>query len=94
MSNFKSITIATLALWLSGISPLYAVGEQGDPPPDQDLSTLSLEQLLDVEIEGAALHAQSLTDAPASVTVITQDDIRKFGYHTLAEALSDVTKHG
>lgn len=52
-----------------------------------DFDGLSLEQLLTVKIRTASLHSETLSDAPASVTVISQQEIRKFGYRTLAEAL-------
>jgi outer membrane receptor protein involved in Fe transport len=55
-----------------------------------DLADLTLEQLGAIKITSASLHEERLEDAPASVTVITADDIRRFGYRTLTEALSSV----
>jgi iron complex outermembrane receptor protein len=38
-------------------------------------------------ISSASRYGQTLYEAPASVTVITRDEIRRFGYRTLAELL-------
>lgn len=39
-------------------------------------------------VEAAALHAQNLKDAPASVTVISRQELLRYGWRTLAEVLS------
>ncbi len=53
------------------------------------LADLPIEQLADLQVRTAALHGQTLESAPASVTVITADQIRVFGYRTLGDVLSN-----
>src|SRR5437879_1291831 len=80
--------ICSLGLFLA--APGWADDQESAAKPIKDLGLLTLEQLLDIKVEGAALHPQSLGDAPASVTIITAEDIRRYGYRTLGEALASV----
>ncbi len=41
-------------------------------------------------MEAATLHTQTLEEAPASITVISAEDIRRYGFRTLGEALGAV----
>src|SRR5665647_774284 len=58
-----------------------------------DLTSLSLEALMDIEVptvSGASKFEQKETEAPSSVTVITADEIKRYGYRTLADVLQSV----
>ena len=72
----------TAALLFCG-SPLAAAGH-ADP------TQLSVEELLDVSVYSASKFAQKTTEAPASVTIVTAEDIRAYGYRTLADILKGV----
>src|SRR4051812_14193201 len=39
-------------------------------------------------IEGVSKHAEALTETPATVTVITHDDIERYGFRTVADVLN------
>lgn len=54
---------------------------------DEDLTSLSFDQLLSVEIVTASKFAQKVSEAPSSVSIVTADDIKSFGYRTLADIL-------
>lgn len=54
------------------------------------LSELSLEELMNIEITTASKKAEKIREAPATVYVITQDDIRKRGYVYLKDVLRDL----
>ena len=56
----------------------------------KDLGEASLEELGNIQVYSASKHMQSTSDAPASVTVITADEIQKYGYRTLADILQSV----
>ncbi|MFT3922233.1 MAG: TonB-dependent receptor [Myxococcales bacterium] len=57
---------------------------------EAELAELSLEQLLSLEIVSATKDKQRLEEAPAIMTVLTQDDMRKWGYRTVVDALKHV----
>src|SRR5579864_457231 len=65
---------------------LPAWSQQNSP----DLTSHSLEDLMNMQVYSASKHLQSTSEAPSSVTVITADEIQKYGYRTLAEILNSV----
>jgi outer membrane receptor protein involved in Fe transport len=54
------------------------------------LTSLSLEQLMDVTIVGASKYEQKQSEVAAAVSVITRQEIKSFGWRTLAEALASL----
>ena len=55
-----------------------------------DLSEATLEQLGTISVYSASRRLQSAGDAPSSVTVITSEEIERYGYRTLADILDTV----
>ena len=70
------------------------LGEQNPCRPRaavHDITDLDLDQLLHGEIATSySRNAERVDDAPASVTVITRDQIRIWGYRSVAEMLEDI----
>jgi outer membrane receptor for ferrienterochelin and colicins len=65
---------------------LPAAAQEGN----KDIGEASLEELVNITVYTASRHTQKVTDAPSSVTVITRDEIQKYGYRTLADILRSV----
>lgn len=79
----------TAAIALAPIAQMLSAQErEASPKPPPDLSTLDLEQLMQVEIiYAASKREQKLREAPSAVTVVTADEIRQHGFRTLADVL-------
>src|SRR6187200_2284629 len=56
----------------------------------EDLRLLDLEALMDVNVTTASKSSESLSDAPGVISVVTADELRRFGGMTLREVLERV----
>jgi iron complex outermembrane receptor protein len=59
----------------------------GQSAADQDLMGMKIEDLSRVQVYSASRHLEDIRKAPASVSIITADDIRRNGWRTLGEAI-------
>ncbi|MEW6071719.1 MAG: TonB-dependent receptor [Planctomycetota bacterium] len=64
-----------------------ATAAGGSPHDDRDLTELSLEELLEVEVTTVSRKSSSVAGSPAAVYVITREDIRRSGHTSLPELL-------
>lgn len=55
-------------------------------PGDLDLTSLTIEELAHVKLYSVSRHLEDPRKAPSAVTVITADEITRYGWRTLAEA--------
>jgi iron complex outermembrane receptor protein len=79
-----------LRLLLPLLPGLAFSAESATAPTDvsRNLADLSLEELMEMPVEtvlGASKYVQQVTRAPSSVSVVTAEDIRRFGYRTLTD---------
>ena len=61
--------------------------------PASELGDMSLQALMQLSVPTvvtASKHEQKITEAPSAVTVITADDIKKYGWRTVGELLQSV----
>lgn len=77
--RLRRLSLACLLAWAA---PAHAAIQ-----PPEDLTLLSLEQLMQLEITTASKYAQTTAQAPSAVTVITRDEIRTYGWRTLGDIL-------
>jgi iron complex outermembrane receptor protein len=83
---------ALLGLGL-GVVASGAIGGDLASPDPFSVADLSVEQLVNLQVAsvfGASKYDQKVTQAPSSVSIVTADEIKKFGHRTLADVLRSV----
>ena len=85
-------SFASIAGWCGAIV-LLILAAPGPARAQSALPDLNLEELMKLDggqVFGASERLQPVTEAPASVSCVTADDILRHGYRTLAELLRGV----
>jgi iron complex outermembrane receptor protein len=73
-------------------APLCAETQEPGPGAAQslDLSSMNIEELMNIRVTSASKKAESLSDAPAAIYVISGKDIRRGGFSSVPDALRSV----
>src|SRR5262245_16884281 len=74
-----------LFYWLAALCVLPDVKAQ-----EKSLYELSLEELLSVDVTTASNKIEKLSKAPATIIVITEEEINERGYFELYDVLNDL----
>lgn len=83
------VGIALVCASLTG-APL-AVAAQSQSPTPIDLTTLSLDDLLRVQVTTASKRPESVFDAPAIMVVLTEKDLQSYGARSMVEVIDRTT---
>ena len=68
----------------------YADAQEMDSLKVKELYKMSLQELMDIQVVSASKKAQKLTEAPATIYVITADDIKKMSATSIPDLLRSV----
>jgi outer membrane receptor for ferrienterochelin and colicins len=92
----KNWCLRLVVLWRGGVLVCLLVAlatSAAAQQPTEDLTAKSLEELMTIEVASvysASKYLQKVTEAPSSVSIVTAEQIQKYGYRTLAELLRSV----
>ncbi len=76
--------------WLMLAIAAQAQAGEADVKEQDKLTQLPLEQLMAMDVQTASKIASQISVAPSAVSIVTADDIKAYGYRTLAEILQSM----
>jgi outer membrane receptor for ferrienterochelin and colicins len=83
LAAVKTITYAIVLFLLAAVCSAH--------DDTRDLTELSIDELMNVPVYGASKFQQKMKEAPSLVDIITADEIKKYGYRTLADILGSLS---
>ncbi|HVO73604.1 MAG TPA: TonB-dependent receptor [Ignavibacteriaceae bacterium] len=89
MINWKSKIAVIFLIILSAIGFSVEIYAQNDSET-KDFSEMSLEDLLNMDVTTVSKSEEKQSDAPGIISVLTKDDLRRFGGMTLMDILERV----
>lgn len=70
---------------------LIAIPSYGEPPETRDISEMSIDELINLEVTAATkTKGMSVRRAPSVIRVSTREDIAAYGFQTLRDVLANV----
>ncbi|MBK8946116.1 MAG: TonB-dependent receptor plug domain-containing protein [Ignavibacteriae bacterium] len=87
MKNYNKISISLIFVFLLIVFNSNNILAQ----EEQNLTEMSLEDLLNMEVTTASKKAEKTTDAPGIISTITSEEIKYFGANNLFEILEKST---
>ena len=85
--NWLSL-LSAVSLIISTISPIgVSASDDSSNYNNESLFALSLEQLLNIEIDISSTQSETFLDAPGVLTILNKEDIHRFGGNSLHDLL-------
>jgi len=85
--SFIFSRIACAVLGMAGLCGFSGAAQASSGPDVNALTEIPIENLVNMEVYSASRFVQDASEAPSAVSVLTANDIKTFGWRTLAEAL-------
>ena len=93
MIRNRFLGVGLALFWLTsmaGLSQQSPAGTSAQAVSASDPFSMDLESLLNIRVTTASKFSEKLSDAPSVISVVTKDELRRFGGITLLEILERV----
>ena len=88
--RLPTITLQILSIVLALFAPHMTWAVSTDSNIETSLIDTPLEKLVETEVITAAKIARQVSNAPSAVSIVTAEDIKNYGYQTLADVIASM----